>query len=200
MYTVTKAKVLFSKYCQDLGDIQIQDFNLKNDVARIHDWVTKPYAKYWGMQKSTIKEVAAVYRKIDASKHYHVCVGMLGNKLIFLMEYYDPSQDIISDHYEVQRGDIGMHLLVAPVEKKIPKFTWNVFTTVMDFLFANQEVKRIVVEPDITNQKIHILNTKAGFQYFKEIQLPNKTAHLAVCTRTDYENAIQKNNSKQYNS
>ncbi len=191
MDTITKIDILFSKYCDGFGEIQIRSFNGKKDAEKIHQWVTKPYAQYWQMQEFTITQVEEEYQKIEDSKHQHVCIGVLHGKPIFLMEYYDPNKDSIADHYDVLPGDIGMHILVAPLEKKIPKFTWNVFSTVMDFLFADPETKRIVVEPDVANQKIHVLNTKAGFRYIKEIQLPHKKAHLAICTYKDYKSAIQ---------
>lgn len=199
MDTITKINMLFSKYYESLGELQIRSFNGKKDADKIHTWVTKPYAKYWGMQEFTTTQVEEEYRKIEESKDHHVCIGMLKDKPIFLMEYYDPNKDTIADHYDVLPGDTGMHILVAPTEKKIPKFTWNVFTTVMDFLFADPAIKRIVVEPDVTNQKIHALNAKAGFRYFKEVQFPHKKAYLAICTRKDYKSAIQKTHLKQYN-
>ncbi len=194
MNTIVNNTMLFSKHYEGMGTIQIRSFNLKKDLDTIHNWVTKPYAKYWGMQEFTKEQIEEEYKKIVDCNHHHVCMGMLNGELIFLMEYYDPSKDMIADHYEVHPGDTGMHILVAPVEKRVPKFTWNVFTTVMDFLFDNSQIKRIVVEPDVTNRKIHVLNTKAGFRYFKEIQLPHKKAHLALCTRKEYERAIQNKN------
>ncbi len=196
MDTIPKTEILFSKYFKNLGKIQIRDFDLKYDSEKIHDWVTQPYAKYWGMQEFTIAQFEEEYRKIEHQKHHHACIGMLNDNPIFLMEYYDPNEDDISNHYKVLPGDTGMHVLVAPVEKRVPKFTWNVFTTVMDFLFVDPEVRRIVVEPDITNHKIHVLNTRAGFRYLKKIQLPHKKAHLAICTRKNYESAILKSHLK----
>lgn len=186
--------LLFSKQYPDLGEIQIRNFNLSNDTTTIHDWVTKPYAIYWGMHEFTVIQVKEEYQKIVDHKYHHVCVGMLQNKPVFLMEYYDPKNDHIAEHYEFLPGDIGMHILVAPVEKKVSKFTWKVFTTVMDFLFSDPLIERIVVEPDVSNKKIHALNIKAGFRYIKEIQLPHKRAHLAICTREDYEGATKNSN------
>ncbi len=191
MDTITKTEVLFSKSCKDLGEIQIRPFDLENDILKLYAWVTRPYAKYWGMQGYTLAQFEEEYKKTESQEHHHICIGVLNDDPIFLMEYYSPNNDSIADHYEVLPGDTGMHILVAPAEKKISKFTWNVFTTVMDFLFSNPKTKRIVVEPDVMNQKIHVLNTKAGFRYQKEIQLPHKKAHIALCTRMDYENAIQ---------
>jgi siderophore synthetase component len=84
-----------------------------------------------------------------------------------------------------------MHILIAPSEHPITHFTWAAFTVLMDFMFSNPAVRRIVVEPDITNEKIHALNERAGFQYQKVIQLSNKTAHLAFCTKESYQAALR---------
>ncbi len=186
-------EVLFTKNVEGLGEIQLRSFDLKKDTKMIYDWVTRPYAKYWGMQEHGIDQVAKEYEEIVGHTSHHACMGILNGTPIFLMEYYDPSNDVVGAYYPVIEGDVGMHILVAPVEQKISNFTWNVFTTVMDFLFSKSTTKRIVVEPDIENNKIHVLNTKAGFQYLKTIQLPHKKAGLAVCTRQDYKNAITKN-------
>ena len=186
-------EVLFTKNVEGLGEIQLRYIDLKKDIKTIYDWVTRPYAKYWGMQEYGIDQVAKEYEEIVRHSSHHACMGMLNDTPIFLMEYYDPSNDVVGAYYPVLEGDVGMHILVAPVEQKISNFTWNVFATVMDFLFSKSNTKRIVVEPDIENNKIHVLNTKAGFQYLKTIQLLHKKAGLAVCTRQDYKNAITKN-------
>ena len=61
----------------------------------------------------------------------------------------------------------------------------------MDYFFSLPYVERVVVEPDVNNEKIHVLNKKAGFVYQGEIQLPNKVAALAICTRENYRLASE---------
>ena len=108
------------------------------------------------------------------------------------MERYHPANDPVSEHYTVESGDRGVHVLVAPAQRPIANFTWAVFRVVMDFLFSDPEVTRVVVEPDIRNDKIHALNERAGFEYQKIIRLANKTVHLAFCTRAQYFAALQR--------
>lgn len=64
-------------------------------------------------------------------------------------------------------------------------------------MFSDARVSRIVVEPDVRNEKIHILNKRAGFEYQQIIDLPNKTAYLGFCTREQYES--NNNNKKSSN-
>ena len=59
-----------------------------------------------------------------------------------------------------------MHVLVAPAEpvRECPGFTGAVFETILDFLFSDPLVDRVVVEPDIRNTKIQALNERMGFR------------------------------------
>ena len=108
------------------------------------------------------------------------------------MERYKASEDVIAKHYDALENDYGMHILVAPAEKKIPQFTWHVFSTVMTYFFSLPFVNRVVVEPDMNNEKIHVLNKKAGFEYQKNITLSHKVASLAFCTKEAFEKVKNK--------
>lgn len=180
---------VFQKLVPNLGSFELYPINLETDLKHIHQWVNQDYAVYWGMNGFSLDEVKTAYQNI--LNHSKVYIGFFNSEIAFLMESYNPIDDLISKHYEVEEGDKGMHILVAPPKNRIPNFTWNIFSVIMDFLFSHEEVKRIVVEPDLRNEKIHLLNTKAGFEYQKIIELPHKTAHLAFCTKAQYDNALQ---------
>ena len=183
---------VFSKEIIGLGVISIRPFQLETDTPMLYSWVTQPYAKYWGMLDKSVEEVHAEYQEIENNSYHHSYVGMIGSIPVFLMERYKASKDSIADYYDVQENDYGMHVLVAPVEKRISQFTWHVFSTIIDYFFSLPQVERIVVEPDVNNEKIHALNKKAGFEYQKEIELPHKKAALAFCTREMYQSALIK--------
>jgi Acetyltransferase (GNAT) domain len=51
---------------------------------------------------------------------------------------------------------------------------------VMNFICQLPDVKRILVEPDTRNQKIHKLNRRAGFFYHQKLYFPHKAACLAT--------------------
>ncbi|WP_440120488.1 GNAT family N-acetyltransferase [Tenacibaculum sp. Ill] len=183
---------VFSKDITGLGEISIRPFQLETDTPMLHSWVTQPYAKYWGMLEKSLEEVRAEYQEIENNQFHHSYTGMLNDAPVFLMEQYKASEDIIANYYDVQEKDYGMHVLVAPVEKRIPQFTWHVFSAIIDYFFSVPQIERIVVEPDVNNEKIHTLNRKAGFVYQKEIELPHKKAALAFCTREMYQSALTK--------
>ncbi|WP_299680570.1 GNAT family N-acetyltransferase [uncultured Tenacibaculum sp.] len=184
--------VIFSKDIPDVGKMSIRPINLEEDINFLHHWVTQPYAKYWGMLGQTIEEVKEAYQEIEDNANHHTFIGLLNNVPVFLMERYKAQEDEIAAHYNALPNDYGMHILVAPVEKRIPQFTWYVFSTIMEYFFSLPFVKRVVVEPDKNNEKIHVLNKKAGFIYDKDIELSHKIASLAFCTKESFQEAINK--------
>ncbi|MFC5044282.1 GNAT family N-acetyltransferase [Aquimarina hainanensis] len=185
--------VVYTKTIEGLGDISLRPMHVASDIKTIHEWVTQPYAAFWGMEKNTLEEATTIYNDLLALPYHDAFIGILDGAPIFLMERYEASKDIIGSYYNALANDIGMHILVGPPTKRIPSFTWNIFTTVMEFLFSDPATNRVVVEPDSNNKKIHVLNKRAGFKYQKEIQLPHKKAHLAFCERIDFEKAIKTN-------
>ncbi|WP_298545095.1 GNAT family N-acetyltransferase [uncultured Aquimarina sp.] len=185
----TAENIVFSRTIENFGTIQLRHLDFEVDIKTIYAWVTNPYAKYWGMLEKSLDEVYSEYTALVSREDYDVFIGVYNGEPVFLMEKYKASTDRIADYYSAKDADYGMHILVAPSEIKITGFTWNVFSTVLEYFFELPYVKRIVVEPDVRNEKIHILNKKAGFIYQKEINLPEKKAALAFCEEIDYRKA-----------
>lgn len=172
-----------------LGAVRVRPLRFDEDLPTVHAWVTREYARYWGMAGFTLAQVAEGYREI--AKRAQVSLGWIGEAPAFLVETYAPEDHEVGEHYPVQRGDRGMHVLVAPpAAVPIPGFTWAVFRQVIEMLFAQPDVRRVVVEPDIRNARIHALNRKAGFRYQKPIHLSTKMGHLAFCTREQFAAAM----------
>jgi siderophore synthetase component len=182
--------ILFNKHIPNLGHFSLRPFKMPEDIATIHAWVSREYAAYWGLVGKSLNEVEAAYQEI--CQNTDVYLGFYNQQPAFLLEHYDPKDHGIDAYYDWQTGDHGMHILVAPPNgQKITDFTWSIFTVIVDFIFSLPNAQRIVVEPDIRNEKIHPLNKRAGFVYQKIIELPHKTAHLAFCTPADYQTALK---------
>ena len=183
------ADVVFVKTIPGLGVFELRPIDMENDIKLIHNWVNRDYAVYWEMNGFSEEEVKNTYYNI--LEKTQVYIGVFNGKVAFLLECYDPQNDIVGKYYQSQKGDKGMHILVAPSEKAIPNFTWNIFTVILDFIFSDAKSQRIVVEPDARNHKIHLLNKRAGFVFQHVLELPHKKAHLEFCTREDYYKALQ---------
>ncbi|MFC0141875.1 GNAT family N-acetyltransferase [Erwinia mallotivora] len=160
------------------------------DASLIHSWVTRDYARFWGMQDDTLDQVATFYQKLTAANPQAALIGCCDDKPVFLMEFYQASEDEVGKFYPAQEGDYGIHILIAPANNPVQQFSWQVFTVVMDYMFSLPAVKRVVVEPDVRNQKIHPLNKRAGFRYQHTIDMGHKTAWLAFCQREDYQHSL----------
>jgi len=181
--------VVFVKTIPGLGVFELRPIDMENDIPLIHNWVNRDYAIYWEMNGFSVEEVKNTYYNI--LEKTQVYIGVFNGREAFLLECYDPQNDVVGKYYASQKGDKGMHILVAPSEKSIRNFTWNIFTVILDFIFSDAKSQRIVVEPDARNHKIHLLNKRAGFVFQHVLELPHKKAHLEFCTREDYYKALQ---------
>ena len=183
--------IVFSKEYRGFGTIEIRPFQIEKDSEFLHSWVNKEYAVFWGMQNSTLNDVKEEYKKLTKPEHYNVFVGYYNNEPAFLLEQYDPRKDLIDQYYEAKYSDTGIHIIVAPPkENKVDNFTWFMFRAIMDFVFSDFKVYRILVEPDIRNKKMFALCQRIGFQLDKVVELPHKTAQLAFLTKENYQQKI----------
>lgn len=168
-----------------LFDISCRPLKWPNDLSLIYSWVTSSKAAYWGLQDARINDINHTYDEI--LKTAHVFIGLVQGKPQFLFESYDPKNECLDIHYDYKFGDKGIHILIAPTESPIKGFSEYVMRFVLEFHFNELNTSRIIVEPDCRNNKIHKLNKKVGFNYFKTVNLPNKRAFLAILSKHNYQ-------------
>lgn len=165
--------------------LTLEPLDLERDLGLLHRWVTHPRSVYWGMQGATRAEVAQEYAHIAEDPHHEALLGRADGVPQFLVERYDPFHvEELSPLPELEPGDVGMHLLVAPTESPVPGFTAAVMRQVVATCLA--EAPRVVVEPDVRNAKIAALNAAAGFWVVRHVRLSDKIAALSVCDREDF--------------
>ncbi len=167
-------------------DLRLRPVVLEQDLDRLHAWVTHPRSVYWEMQEASREDVAEEYSAICISDHHEAFIGLDGDRPEFLVERYDPRRGPLAGLPEIEEGDVGMHVLVAPTDDPRRGFTRAVMRTVMRFCFADPAVRRVVVEPDVRNEAIASLNAAAGFVVLRYLELPTKTAALSVATRESF--------------
>lgn len=181
----------------NVDGFHIRPLDVGRDAPTLHRWFIEERAAFWNMQDKSVDEVAAFYQAIEDSGHAQAWIGTQQGASAFLFESYDPAHDEAGEHYNVCPGDLGMHLFVGPAAKPVRGHTHRVFQALMTFLFAHLDAKRIVVEPDARNTRIHALNRAIGFAYVKNVAFREKTASLAFCTRADFYAALQKTTAKE---
>lgn len=166
---------------------------VETHAARLHAWVTHPRSAFWMMQDARPDDVAREYAAIAAHPHHDAWLGRVDGEPAFLAETYDPrlAPEVgLAELPEVRDGDLGMHVLVAPPAPGVePKrgFTRRVFAAVLAHCFADPAVRRVVVEPDVRNERIARLNAEAGFVVARDVDLPGKRAAMSFLARSDWE-------------
>jgi hypothetical protein len=189
---------------QSVGEFELRELEIPGDMDTIHDWVSRDYARYWGMQGMSLARVCAIYVEILAKPHVRALLGTWcapGARSpaapAMLAECYLPIHEPFAALYDARTGDRGLHILVAPrPARPIPGFTRAAFAAVLELLFTDPNAERIVVEPDVRNHKIRALNRAFGFREVGEIEIPAsatapaKTAMLSICTRVDLRRAL----------
>lgn len=171
--------------------MQIRPLDMSLDLHDLHVWVNSPHARFWGMQGQSLEQVRDKYQGILDRKDYEVYIGSLvstGEK-IFMLECYDVDRDIIKDYYPVKPGDQGFHMFVAPSIRPIPNITYFIFLAVLEYMFQDPAVQRIIGEPDLRNEKVLMRLVQGGFRFGRVIHLPYKTAWMIYYTREDLNRA-----------
>lgn len=162
---------------------------IPEDIPTLHRWFQPERASFWLMRDKTEAEVRQVYQDLMRSGHATAYLVWKDGRPAFLAECYDPAHDRIRAFYNVQPGDLGMHIFIGPSDVRISGYTRTVFFALMRFMFEHLGAARIVVEPDANNTRIHVINRAAGFVYDRNVAFTEKIASLAFCTRQDFEQA-----------
>ncbi|MFI8482828.1 GNAT family N-acetyltransferase [Pseudomonas sp. NPDC078700] len=171
--------------------LSLRPMQMQGDIEVIHPWYQMDYAHYWNMQDMTLEATRDFYLSAASNGNFKAYMGLHHDQPAFVMECYDPASDEVGQHYDVQAGDIGMHFFTGPCAQPVANFTRDILRVVMAFLFDELNARRVVVEPDLRNSKVHRLNQMVGFVSHAVIELPSKKAQLAFCTPADFANSLK---------
>ncbi|MDG4823372.1 GNAT family N-acetyltransferase [Asanoa sp. WMMD1127] len=173
-------------YAEELpgfGAFRLDRVDPTADLDLIHGWVTEPRARFWGMTTYSPAEVHEVYAFLDGLPTHHAYLMRLNGEPIGIFQTYEPAEDPIGAHYPVREGDFGIHLFLAPADPPRPGFTGAVAAALLRFAFAHPGVQRIVVEPDVRNERALIRWQRLGFEFGDQVTTDDKTAQLAFYRR-----------------
>lgn len=168
------------------GLVTIEPFAADPYAVCLRRWLAHPASAAWQMAGLSTDEVRAYLAAIDADPHQQAWLGRVDGEPMFFVETYDPAEVLLTEVHDAEPGDVGMHLLVAPPRgQRVHGLTSAVMASVVDFVFEIEQARRIVVEPDVANDRIAAKNDEVGFRALGEVELPDKTARLSVLTRHD---------------
>lgn len=177
------------------GTVRVLDLDPGADAPVLHTWVRDERAVFWGMNGLTEKEVAGIYAHMAGLGTHHAHLVVKDGVPVALLQTYEPTADRVGDHYPVRPGDIGVHLLLAPAGPDGARPGWSaaLLGVVAHFVLRVLDRHRVVVDPDVRNEKAVARFLRQGFTAgdvvvlpeidLPDVHLPEKTAQLAFLDR-----------------
>ncbi|MFJ2473411.1 GNAT family N-acetyltransferase [Streptomyces sp. NPDC087659] len=192
------AEALYRETVEGLGTVHVRRLDPARDADVVHSWVNEDRARFWGMGETSREEVRGIYEHLDSLTTHHAFLIVLGDEPVMLFQTYEPEADRVSECYEVEPGDIGVHLMMGPAKgSPRPGFTAAMLRVLVGHVLADDGVRRIVAEPDVRNAKAIDQLRRAGFELgpeivlpeidLPEVFLPEKRARLAILSRETAE-------------
>jgi penicillin amidase len=185
LLTEEKPVTVFSAKLPGLGELTMVPLDPPAHAPIVHEWVVKPRNRFWGMTDHSVDQVREIYAYVEGLDTHHAYLLLLDDGPIGVFQTYDPGHDPVGECYDVQPGDVGMHLLIDAAGRDLPHLTSAVFPALMGHLFAGPACRRIVAEPDIRNERMINRLRREGYTLGDEIDLGPKRARLAFLTRPD---------------
>lgn len=148
------------------------------DHSLVHEWVSAPRARFWGMKGWTVERVGAIYDFLAESPTHFAWIVEINGQPAGIVQTYQPHADPTGATYRVEPGDLGAHLLLSPSSTRMPGLTPALGAALIVAASAGG-TRRVVVEPDVNNAKAIKRMESMGFVPGPQIQLPGKTGQLA---------------------
>ncbi|QNP71765.1 acetyltransferase [Streptomyces roseirectus] len=174
------------------GTVRIRPLDPVGDVRTVHTWVSERRAEFWGMTGLTEPQVTEIYAHMATLDTHHAFLAELDGTPVALFQLYDPAADRVGECYDVQDGDAGVHVLLAPGERQ-PGWSAALLGAYAAYVFLTLGRRRVVVDPDPRNEKAVARFLRQGFEAgplvtlpevdLSDVHLPAKPARLAFLRR-----------------
>ncbi|MEU4008810.1 GNAT family N-acetyltransferase [Streptomyces pseudogriseolus] len=177
------------------GAVRVLPLDPAADAPLLHRWVSEERAVFWGMNGLTEQQVHEIYAHMDTLDTHHAYLVVKDGDPAALLQTYEPEADRVGECYPVEPGDIGMHLLLAPARPGETHSGWTagLAAAVAAYVLLVLDRRRIVVDPDVANEKAIARFLRQGFTAgprvvlpevdLPDVYLPEKRAQLAFLTR-----------------
>lgn len=164
---------VYSHLVEGFGTVTVTPVDPAADSELIHSWVTEERARFWGMGEASRELVQEIYEDVDRRTTHHAFMIARDGEQVALFQTYDCAEDRVSECYEVQTGDVGVHLLIGPTRGAAEHgFTAALLSAFVAFVFSDPATRRVIAEPDSRNAKAVSRLELSGFVIGPEIELP----------------------------
>ncbi|MDT0403124.1 MULTISPECIES: GNAT family N-acetyltransferase [Streptomyces] len=184
---------LHEQVVDGFGTVRVVPLDPAADAPLLHRWVSGERAAFWGMNGLTERQVAGIYAHMATLGTHHAHLVLKDGTPAALLQTYEPGADRVGDCYPVEPGDIGVHLLIAPADSGQPGWTAALVGAIAAYVLVGLDRTRVVVDPDVANEKAVARFLRQGFTAgpvvvlpeidLPDVYLPEKKAQLAFLTR-----------------
>ncbi|MDT0395549.1 MULTISPECIES: GNAT family N-acetyltransferase [Streptomyces] len=184
---------LHEQVVDGFGTVRVVPLDPAADAPLLHRWVSGERAAFWGMNGLTERQVAGIYAHMATLGTHHAHLVLKDGTPAALLQTYEPGADRVGDCYPVEPGDIGVHLLIAPADGAQPGWTAALVGAIAVYVLVGLDRTRVVVDPDVANEKAVARFLRQGFTAgpvvvlpeidLPDVYLPEKKAQLAFLTR-----------------
>lgn len=165
-----------------MSDLIFRPLRPAEDAPTIHGWVTEPRGRFWGMAERSVEEIRETYEFVDSLEAHWAWIVEQDGRSVALLQTYEPEHDPIAGAYDVQTGDFGAHIFIAPGEDSLA-----VGRMIFAWLFADPTVRRLVGEPDASNRAILARLQETGFELGETVTIGDKTARMVYLSRERWQ-------------
>ncbi|MER5749550.1 GNAT family N-acetyltransferase [Streptomyces sp. NPDC002088] len=190
-YAAPAREAVHEQVTDGFGTVRILPLDAQADAGVVHRWVSEERAAFWGMNGLTEDQVGEIYAHMDTLDTHHAYLVVKDGAPVALLQTYEPDADRVSECYEVRPGDIGLHLLLAPAGDAGPRPGWSsaLLSAFVSYVLLGLDRHRVVVDPDVRNEKAIDRFLREGFEAgpvvvlpeidLPDVYLPEKHAQLA---------------------
>ncbi len=164
------------------GHLSLRLVDAARDAELIYSWIREERARFWGMNDFSLEQVRDLYGFLATTPTHHAWLIELNERPLGLFQTYEPHADITGAFYLVEPGDLGIHMLLAPVRNRVPGMTDAISALIQREIIRQGRTRRIVAEPDASNDLALSRLEATGFTLGPVIDLPHKTGRLAFFT------------------
>ncbi|KUN81683.1 GNAT family N-acetyltransferase [Streptomyces griseoruber] len=184
-----------TEHADGFGTVGIRPLDAEGDADVVHGWVREERAAFWGMNGLTRDQVAETYAHMAGLDTHHAFLAELDGTPVGLLQTYEPAEDRVGEVYEVESGDIGVHVLLAPAGARGARPGWSaaLMRAFAAYVLLGLDRRRVVVDPDVRNEKAIARFLRQGFEAgppvtlpeidLPDVYLPEKKAQLAFLRR-----------------
>ena len=166
--------------------ILLEPAGVERHAALLHGWMNQDHVVPWWDLDRSPEGVRQFLEAQVAQPHLDPWVATLDGRPFGYVETYRAVADPLATYYAAQPGDRGWHVLIGPPELLGTGLARRLGRAVLNRLFADPGVDRVMCEPDARNVRMIRLCVSLGHEPMAELDLPDKRALLMGCTRAGF--------------